>query len=226
MNETPLHMPSKMMFSYAGFGRVFNFELTGEDADYLPKAMQTFAEFLRAAGFCWVAVDQINGKNENGTVTDHYLFRGDYKWNDSTNWAEPWHKSDKDYFYDDEDEGPETPDDDEEQEVINKAAHSYWDQAVDTVRFSKPTDINVGDNVVYHANGTPDQEHKHGGYKQVNLQFLEGKVIKLADSPLGKRILVKWRNWYDGHNGMGDDPDAKVSDTSYWWSNLDNLYKA
>jgi len=218
--------PSKMIFGYSGFGREFTYELTGEEADYLPKAMATFAEFLRAAGFCWVAVDQVEGQKLNGIKTKDYLFRGDYKWNDSTNWADPWHKSDKDYFYDDEDEGPETPDDDEEQEVINKAAHSYWDQAVDTVRFSKPTDINVGDNVVYHANGTPDQEHKHGGYKQVNLQFLEGKVIKLADSPLGKRILVKWRNWYDGHNGMGDDPDAKVSDTSYWWSNLDNLYKA
>jgi hypothetical protein len=218
-------VPSRMIFGYSGFGREFTYELTGEEADYLPKAMATFAEFLRAAGFCWVAVDQVEGKRLNGIKTKDYLFRGDYKWDDTTNWAESWYEPEETYFFDDEDEGPETPDDDEEQAVINEAARSYWDQAVETARFN-PTDINVGDWVYYHGNGTPDQTNSHGGYKGVDLQFLQGKVHKLADSPLGKRVLVKWNNWYDGHNGMGDVPEAKVSDTSYWWSNLDNLYKA
>jgi hypothetical protein len=208
--------PSNMIFGYSGFGRQFTYELHGEEADYLPKAMATFAEFLRAAGFGWVAVDQVEGQKINGIKTKDYLFRGDYKWGHNTDWAESWFEPDANYFFDDEDEGPETPDDDEEQEVINKAAHSYWDSAV----------ISVGSPVVYHGNGTPDAQHGHGGFKKVDLQFLEGTVIKIADSPLGKRVLVKWRHWYDGHNGMGDDPDAKVSDTSYWWSNLDNLYKA
>lgn len=215
--------PSRMTFTYEGYGKEISYELTGEDADYLPKAMASFAEFLRASGFVWVSVDQVEGKKINGIKTKDYLFRGDYKWDDSTPWAEGWDTLDQNFFYDDEDEGPETPDDDEdtEQDEINQAAHNYWDKVVD-----RATDIDVGDTVVYHANGTPDQQNGHGGFKQVSLQFLEGKVIKLADSPLGKRVLVKWRNWYDGHNGLGDDPDAKVSATSYWWSNLDNLYKA
>jgi hypothetical protein len=41
-----------------------------------------------------------------------------------------------------------------------------------------------------------DATNKHGGFKGIDLQFLKGTVVKLADAPVGKRALVKWSNWY------------------------------
>jgi hypothetical protein len=60
----------------------FTYELIGEEADYLPKAMQTFAEFLRACGYGWVTVKQIDGERIDTPVgrikPADYLFSGDY----------------------------------------------------------------------------------------------------------------------------------------------------
>lgn len=215
---------SKMTLSYSGYDRDISITLNGEKADYLPKVMETFAEFCRAVGFVWVAVDQVAGKSLKGYKTKNYLFRGDYKWDEDTSWAEPTGDFPEDFFeqYDDDEE-------EVEQEEINKAASDYWDNIVDKAALP----VKAGDTVYYHGRGEPEttlnqkeEPQGHGGHTGVSLLNMRGTVIKLDDTPVGVRALVKWDNWHDGHNGMGGDPNARVRDRSYWWSNINNIVKA
>lgn len=199
---------SKLTFSYEGWDRKYKLTLTGEDADYLPKVMVTFADFLRGVGFTWVGVEQLDC-DDKSFPTKNYLFHGNYKSGDYDDWGEPWYRER------DVDEVEDT-----EQTEINKAASDYYDKFI-----QDPDDIDVGDKVYYHGNGTPDPQNEHHGFRGTKLNYSEGTVIKISDSAFGLRVLVKWNNWNDGHNGMGDVTDALVSDTCYWWSNIDNLYK-
>lgn len=212
---------SKMTLSYSGFGRDVSITLNGEDADYLPKVMVAFAEFCRAVGFCWVAVDQVEGESLKGFKTKNYLFRGNYQWDDDTSWA------DNDYTKEDWWDVFET----EQQDAVNKAAEDYWDKTVD--KAVDDEQINAGDTVFYHGRGAGEttlneleQPQGHGGHKGVSLVNMKGVVKMVTSSPVGPRVLVKWNNWNDGHNGMGDDPNAVMSDKSYWWSNVDNVAKS
>lgn len=199
---------SKMTFSYKGNDRKYELTLTGEDADYLPKAMVTFADFLRGVGFTWVGVEQIDC-DDKPFETKNYLFHGNYKSGDYDDWGESWYR--------------ERDVDDTEQTEINKAASDYWGK--DDKFIQDPDDIDVGDSVYYHGKGTPDPQNEHHGFRGTKLHYSEGTVIKISDSAFGLRVLVKWNNWNDGHSGMGDVTDALVSDKCFWWSNIDNLYK-
>lgn len=212
---------SVMTLSYSGFGRDVTITLNGEDADYLPKVMVSFAEFCRAVGFCWVAVDQVEGESLKGFKTKNYLFRGNYQWNEDTSWAE------NDYTQEDFWDLFET----EQQDVVNKAASDYWDNAVD--KAVADDQINAGDTVFYHGRGAGEttlndheQPQGHGGRTGVSLVNMKGTVVSVTNSPVGLRVLVKWNNWFDGHNGMGDDPNAIMSAKNYWWSSVDNVAKS
>ena len=115
------------------------------------------------------------------------------------------------------------------QDVVNKAAEEYWEKAVDK---AVSDELTPGDTLFYHGKGTPetnlnrkDEPQGHGGHNGVPLNNMRGTVIKYIDSVTGPRVLVKWDNWNDGHNGMGDDPEAKMGATNYWWSNVNNVSK-
>lgn len=203
---------SKMTFTYSGFGKNLEFVLNGEDADYLPKAMTTFAEFLRSVGFGWVGVKNIPAKREAGYTSDDYLFHGSYAWNtNEEEFSEPWHRE---TFTVEEEEL--------DQAEINQAAHDYWDNTVDTATDSFEN-FNIGDTVYYNAKGQPDEQHGHNGRTGVKLNMMRGTVVKVSDSPLGHRVLVKFDNWNDGHNGMGEDPDARMGASNYWWTDINNV---
>lgn len=213
---------SRMNFTYTGFGRHINISLDGEEADYLPKVMATFAEFCRSVGFVWVKVDQTEADGEKGYKVKNYLFTGNYKWDEDTTWAEtsPPDSSWWDIV------------DDEQPEEVNQAASDYWDDLVDeAVAQSEP--VEAGDTVFYHGRGAGEttlneleQPQGHGGHKGVSLVNMKGTVVMVTSSPVGPRVLVKWNNWNDGHNGMGDDPNAVMSAKNYWWSNVDNVSKS
>lgn len=216
---------SRMNFLYTGFGRHINISLNGEDADYLPKVMVAFAEFCRSVGFVWVKVDQTEADGAKGYKVKNYLFTDNYKWDDDTSWA------DNDYTKD------ELLDlyEDDLQDAVNKAASDYWDKTVDDVNreFTKDDNIEAGDTVFYHGRGAGEttlneleQPQGHGGHKGVSLVNMKGVVKMITSSPVGPRVLVKWNNWNDGHNGMGDDPNAVMSAKNYWWSNVDNVSKS
>lgn len=203
---------STMSFHYNGYGKNLVFNLIEDNADYLPKILQNFAEFLRASGFVYVAAKKV--PSPDGKVRSDYLFHSEYNWRDA-----------------------QDLEDTNELDDINKAAFDYWGQAVDnavwdkekanTPKKSYQADVDnlvVGSLVYYHGEGTPDQQNEHHGYHGVSLKYSEGVVKMLTDTPLGKRALVSWRSWYDGHNGLGDDEAATVGDKSYWWSDVDNLY--
>lgn len=204
---------SKMTFTYQGFGKNLEYVLDGEDADYLPKAVETFAEFLRACGFIYVGAKKVPSSKDRSMDINRsdYLIHSDYKWSDE-------HSLEDDFssLFDDDEE--------EEQEEINQAAHDYWDKAVDEA-FDEPElePYDVGDTVYYNAKGQPDEQHGHNGRSGVKLNMMRGTVVKITDSPLGRRVLVKFDNWNDGHNGMGDDPDARVGASNYWWTDVNNV---
>ena len=219
---------SVMTFSYSGFGRNIHIKLTGEEADYLPKAMATFAEFCRAVGFVWVSVDMVEGESLKGYTTKNYLFRGNYKWDDETPWAETYNGSEPEDWPWSEDE-----DHDAEMEALGKAAADYWDEMFDEDYPEYSEDINAGDTVFYHGHGAPEttlndreEPQAHGGRTGVTLVNMKGTVVAVSNSPVGPRVLVKWSNWNDGHNGMGDDPNAIMSAKNYWWSNINNVSKS
>lgn len=189
---------TEMTFSYSGWGQNVCVSLQNDDADFLPKVMDNFASFLRAAGFVYLGVRK-EGKS--------YVFHHQYKWEDMSCAEE----ADDDIL---------SALDDAEQEEVNKAADDYWDKAVRDALYDH---FSRGDIVFYNGRGQPDEQHGHGGYKSVTLLNMKGKLIDHQDSPVGRRALVKWDNWFDGHNGMGSDPEAKVSEKSYWWTDIDNL---
>lgn len=198
---------SNMTFSYNGWGRNISMTIEDDDADFLPKVLDNVAAFLRAVGFEYVGV-----RKESKT----YVFHHEYDWKEAS--LEEASSSDLDDLLDELD-----------QAQINKAAEDYWDNAIDK---ALSDELTPGDVVFYHGRGTPetnlnrkDEPQGHGGNHGVSLVNMEGTVIKTFDSPTGLRVLVKWDNWNDGHNGMGDDPDAKMGSTSYWWSNVDNMNK-
>jgi len=203
---------SKMTFTYSGFGKNLEYTLDGEDADYLPKALVTFANFLRATGFGWVGVKPIPTKREAGYTTDDYLFHSDYQWktSDEEEFAEDWHRT-----------AVSVDDPEDEQEEINQAAHDYWDKVVDEAVDEQL--FNVGDTVYYNAKGQPDEQHGHNGRTGVKLNMMRGTVVKVSDSPIGHRVLVEFDNWNDGHNGMGEDPDARMGASNYWWTDINNI---
>lgn len=215
---------SVMTFSYSGFGRNIHIKLSGEEADYLPKAMATFAEFCRAVGFVWVSVDQVEGESLKGYKVKNYLFRGNYKWDDETSWAETYNGSEPEDWPWSENE--------EEQDVVNQSAEDYWD---DWNLDDREWDDSIipGDTVFYHGHGAPEttlndreEPQAHGGRTGVTLVNMKGTVVAVSNSPVGPRVLVKWSNWNDGHNGMGDDPNAIMSAKNYWWSNINNVSKS
>lgn len=191
------HDNTKMTFSYSGWGRNFTLAIENDDADFLPKVLDNVAAFLRAVGFEYVGVRK-EGKS--------YIFHHDYKWDDPS--LEEEAESDIDDLLNELD-----------QEEVNAAADQYWDSVFDKVndRFT------IGDEVYYTGKGRPDEKTEHGGYKNVSLINMRGKLIDIKESPLGNRALVKWDNWFDGHNGMGGDPEAQIKDTNYWWTDINNL---
>lgn len=212
MNNDDLDDRAEVNFIYSGYGRHVNFYLKDEDADYLPRLLTAFAEYLRACGFTYVDVEETKGG---------YLFHKNFdsKTSDDT-WSRPEFSELFGLSDDEEDE--------EEQSEINQAAEDYWDTTVDDANLEEG--IEPGDTVYYHGKGTPEttlnqreEPQGHGGINGISLVNMLGKTIKISDTPVGTRVLVKWNNWHDGHNGMGDDPDAKMSDRNYWWSNIDNL---
>lgn len=203
-------MTSKATFHYEGFGREFKVTLDGDDAEYLPKLLITFADFLRSSGFTYVGVKE---------MADGYLFHKNYDNDDDETWGETYNSE----FF--------SMSDDDLQAEINQAAAEYWDKAVDQAVADEQ--INAGDTVFYHGRGAGEttlneleQPQGHGGHKGVSLVNMKGVVKMITSSPVGPRVLVKWNNWNDGHNGMGDDPNAVMSDKSYWWSNIDNVSKS
>lgn len=204
-------MTSKATFHYEGFGREFKVTLDGDDAEYLPKLLTTFADFLRSSGFTYVGVEQ---------TTAGYLFHKNYDMNDDETWGEPYNSE----FFNLSDE--------EVQSEINQAAEDYWERVVDEA-VTDSEQINAGDTVFYHGRGAGEttlneleQPQGHGGHKGVSLVNMKGTVVMVTSSPVGPRVLVKWNNWNDGHNGMGDDPNAIMSAKNYWWSNVDNVSKS
>jgi len=203
-------MTSKATFHYEGFGREFKVTLDGDDAEYLPKLLITFADFLRSSGFTYVGVKE---------TADGYLFHKNYDMEDDESWGETYNSE----FF--------NMSDDDLQAEINQAAEDYWDKAVDQAASDET--IEAGDTVFYHGRGAGEttlneleQPQGHGGHKGVSLVNMKGVVKMITSSPVGPRVLVKWNNWNDGHNGMGDDPNAVMSDKSYWWSNVDNVAKS
>lgn len=198
---------SHICFHYNGFGREIRIHLEGNEAEYLPKILTTFADFLRASGFVYVGVKE---------MADGYLFHKHYSKDDDDSWAETYNSE----FFGLAD------DDDEEQEEINHAASEYWDTLIDKAGHA----VKVGDTVYYHGRGEPEttlnekeEPQGHGGRTGVTLLNMRGSVVKIEDTPVGVRALVQWDNWHDGHNGMGGDPNARMSDRNYWWSNINNL---
>jgi hypothetical protein len=198
---------SNMTFSYNGWGRNVSMTIEDDDADFLPKVLDNVATFLRAVGFEYVGV-----RKEDKT----YVFHHEYNWKDAS--------LEEETEFDLEDILEEFA-----QAAINKAAEDYWDEAINK---ALSDNLSPGDTVFYHGKGTAevglnrnDEAQGHGGYHGVSLVNMEGTVVKNTDSVTGPRVLVRWNNWNDGHNGMGDDPDAKMGSTNYWWSNLDNVSK-
>lgn len=206
---------SKMTLTYSGFGKNLEYVLDGEDADYLPKVVETFASFLRACGFVYVGAKKVpSSKISEGIRRSDYLIHSDYNWED-----EQTLEDDFSFLLDDDYE-----EENEEQAEINQAAHDYWDKAVDTaVDADELEPYDIGDTVYYSAKGQPDEQHGHNGRSGVKLNMMRGTVVKISDSPLGRRVLVKFDNWNDGHNGMGDDPDARMGASNYWWTDVNNV---
>lgn len=203
-------------FIYSGYGRHINYSLEDFEADYLPRMLSVFAEYLRACGFVYVDVKPVDGG---------WMFTKDYdSHTDDDTWSRPEFSSE---LY--------GLDDDDDQSEINQAAEDYWDTAVDTAcsKCQEEDQINPGDTVFYHGRGLGettlnenDHPQGHGGRTGVLLLNMKGTVVALTTSPVGPRVLVKWNNWNDGHNGMGDDPNALMSARNYWWSNVDNVSKS
>lgn len=197
-------------FSYRGYNRDITVSLEDEDADYLPRMIATFADYLRCAGFVYVGVKPIEGG---------WLIHKSYDKNDDEeSWSNP---SFSEFF--------SLSDEEIVQDVVNKAAEEYWEKTVDK---AVSDELTPGDTVFYHGKGTPEtnlnrkeEPQGHGGHNGVPLNNMRGTVIKYIDSVTGPRVLVKWDNWNDGHNGMGDDPEAKMGATNYWWSNVNNVSK-
>lgn len=211
MSYDDLNDEPEVNFIYSGYGRHINFHLKDEDADYLPRMLTAFAEYLRACGFTYVDVKE---------MADGYLFHKSY---DAKTSDDTWSRPEFSELF-----GLSDDEDDDEQVEINQAAESYWDTEVDRANLEEG--IEPGDTVYYHGKGTPETtpNHKeepqgHGGNTGVSLVNMRGKVIKVYEAPTAIRVLVKWDNWNDGHNGMGDDPEARMADRNYWWSNIDNL---
>lgn len=198
---------TNMTFNYNGWGRNISMTVEDDDADFLPKVLDNVAAFLRAVGFVYVGV-----RKEGKT----YVFHHEYDWKEPS--LEEEAGFDLDELIDELDQAD-----------INKAADDYWDRAIDK---ALSDDLSPGDTVFYHGKGTPedslnrkDEPQGHGGHHGVTLVNMRGVVIKTHEGPLGNRVLAKWDNWHDGHNGMGDDPEAKMGATNYWWSNVNNVSK-
>lgn len=196
-----MNYDSKMTFSYNGWGRNVSMSIENDDADFLPKVLDNFAAYLRAVGFEYVGVRK-DGKS--------YVFHHEYDWHEPS--LEEEAENDLDDLMSDI-----------AQEEAVKAADDYWDKAINEALDRTSKEFKKGDTVLYNSKGRADEQHKHGGYKGVSLHYMEGVVKDIQDSPVGTRVLVKWNNWHDGHNGMGSDPDAKMSDKSYWWTDANNL---
>lgn len=210
-------MTTEVNFNYSGFGRDVSVTLNGDDAEYLPKLLTTFADFLRSSGFVYVGVRE---------ATDGWHFHKHYDWEDDESWGETYNSE----FFNMSDE--------EVQAEINQAASDYWDEQVEQAL--RPSDkavageeVEAGDTVFYHGRGEGEttlndheQPQGHGGRTGISLINMKGKVVMVTSSPVGPRVLVKWNNWYDGHNGMGDDPNAVMSAKNYWWSNVNNVSKS
>lgn len=204
-------------FHYSGYNRNTSFTLEGSDADYLPRMVATFAEYLRTCGFVYVGVKPVG---------DGFLIHKDYKWeDDETTWSHP------EFDETIADEMADIFKNIGDQAEINQAAEDYWDKAVDEAVAAE--EVSAGDTVFYHGRGEGEttlndheQPQGHGGRTGISLVNMKGKVVMVTSSPVGPRVLVKWNNWYDGHNGMGDDPNAVMSAKNYWWSNVNNVSKS
>lgn len=196
---------SSMTFSYSGWGRNVSMTTEDDDADFLPKVLDNVADFLRSVGFVYVGV-----RKEGKT----YVFHHEYDWKDPS----LGEAADSDI-----EELLKGCDDDQEEAV--EAASDYWDKLLDDAYGNQTltSDLTVGDEVFYHGRGTSDASFGHNGFKGVSLVNMRGKVIDIKDSPIGKRVLIKVDNWFDGHNGFGSDPDAPMKATNYWWTDANNL---
>jgi hypothetical protein len=200
---------SKMTLSYKGFGKDVTFSLDNNNADYLPKVVETFAQFLRSAGFVYVGVEKTPPKP--GKTRSDYVIHSNYQWEDD----EDLEDQNLDSLEKEEEDYPEE---------VNQAAHNYWDKVVGDY-FSD--DLKIGDAVIYNGRGSPDKDAKypHAGQTGVSLKYKTGKIQAFSNESGIPRYLVKFTDWHDGHNGMGEDPDAKMREKNYWWVNLENISK-
>lgn len=192
---------TNITFNYSGFGRNISFSIDNDEAEFYPSIFKNFAEFMRTVGFSYIGVK----KTEDG-----YLFHSKY--------------TDDDWF--------------DEQDIDNvnwvydkavKQASEYWDKQFEELReVSKEQSLifSEGDHVYYHGQGEPEDKFGHAGNSGVDLKHMRGLVVKVRDSQMGPRYLIRWDNWNDGHNGLGDDPDARMSSKAYWWVSPTNIAKA
>jgi len=211
---------SKMTLSYKGFGKDVTFSLDNNNADYLPKVVETFAQFLRSAGFVYVGVEKTQPKQ--GKLRPDYVIHSNYQWEDNEDLESDY----SEYLDDDEIEEEEELVEEEDTcpEEVNQAAHDYWDNVVNDC-FSD--DLKIGDSVIYNGRGSPDKDAKfpHAGQSGVSLKYKTGKVQAFSNDSGIPRYLIKFTDWADGHNGMGEDPDARMREKNYWWVNLENISK-
>lgn len=195
-------------FNYSGFGRNISFSIDDSEAEFYPSIFKNFAEFMRTVGFSYIGVK----KTEDG-----YLFHSKY--------------TDDDWF--------DEQDIDNVNAVYDKAleeASAYWDKQFEELRekakdeqelrSKEPPVLSEGDYVYYHGQGEPEDKFGHAGNTGVDLKHMRGLVIKVRDSHMGPRYLIRFDNWNDGHNGLGDDPDARMSSKAYWWVSPTNIAKA
>ena len=207
---------SKMTLSYKGFGKDVTFSLDNNNADYLPKVVETFAQFLRSAGFVYVGVEKTPPKP--GKTRSDYVIHSNYQWEDDEDLEDSYSV----YLEDDVEEEQETKEDFPVD--IGKAAADYWDKIIED-HFSD--DVKIGDAIIYNGRGSPDKDAKypHAGNSGVSLKYKTGIVQAFSNDSGIPRYLIKFTDWTDGHNGMGEDPEAKMGEKNYWWVNLENISK-
>lgn len=208
---------TKMTLSYKGFGKDVTFSLDNNNADYLPKVVETFAQFLRSVGFVYVGVEKTPPKD--GRVRPDYVIHSNYQWENDEDL-----ESDYSVYLEDDVEEEELEEEEDFPVEASKAASNYWDKVIED-HFSD--DIKIGDAVIYNGRGSPDKDAKfpHAGQSGVSLKYKTGKVQAFSNESGIPRYLIKFTDWNDGHNGMGEDPDARMREKNYWWVNLENISK-
>lgn len=208
---------SKMTLSYKGFGKDVTFSLDNNNADYLPKVVETFAQFLRSAGFVYVGVEKTPPKQ--GKTRSDYVIHSNYQWEEDEDLEDNYSE-----YLEDEVEEEELEEEEDFPVEASQAASDYWDKVIGDC-FSE--DLKIGASIVYHGRGNPDKDAKfpHAGQTGVSLKYKTGTIQAFNNESGIPRYLIKFTDWADGHNGMGEDPDARMREKNYWWVNSENISK-